>query len=77
MRLNTRPARPTVHASSPPSRGATPDSGPLWVANPSTYDSFVIHYTLPVLTGAQEKTKMNTEITVHPRLHHLGLRLRR
>ena len=37
----------------PPSRAAPQDSGPLWVASPSTYDSF-IHYTLPVLTGAQE-----------------------
>ena len=27
--------------------------GPPWVANPSTYDSF-IHNTLPVFTGAQE-----------------------
>src|SRR5579885_360664 len=46
-RLNTRPARSPVNASSPPSRVATHDSGPLWVANPSTYDSF-IHYTSPV-----------------------------
>jgi hypothetical protein len=46
-RLNTRPARSPVNASTPPSRAAPQDSGPLWVANPSTYDSF-IHYTLPV-----------------------------
>ena len=52
-RLNTRPIRSPVHASTPPSRAAPQDSGPLWVASPSTYDSF-IHYTLPVLTGAQE-----------------------
>jgi hypothetical protein len=52
-RLNTRPARSPVHASALPLRTAPQDSGSLWVANPSTYDSF-IHYTLPVLTGAQE-----------------------
>ena len=52
-RLNTRPIRSPVHASSPPSRAAPQDSGPVWVANPSPYDSF-IHYTSPVLTGAQE-----------------------
>ena len=46
-RLNTRPARSPVHASSPPSRAAPQDSGPVWVANPSPYDSF-IHYTSPV-----------------------------
>jgi hypothetical protein len=51
-RLNTRPARSPVNASSPLLREASHDSGPSWVANPSTYDSF-IHYTLPVLTGAQ------------------------
>ena len=55
-RLNTRPARPPVHASTLPLRTAPQDSGPLWVANPSTYDSF-IHYTLPVLTGARENRK--------------------
>jgi len=27
------------------------DSGPMWFAKPSSYDSF-IHDTLPVLTGA-------------------------
>src|SRR6516164_5568923 len=55
-RLYTRPIRSPVHASTPPSRAAPQDSGPLWVASPSTYDSF-IHYTLPVLTGAQETTE--------------------
>jgi hypothetical protein len=29
----------------------------MWVANPSPYETF-IHYTLPVLTGAQEKRIM-------------------
>ena len=46
-RLNTRPARTPVNASPLPSRAVTHDSGPLWVANPSTYDSF-IHNTSPV-----------------------------
>src|SRR6516164_1113744 len=46
-RLNTRPARSPVHASTPPLRAAPQDSGPGWVANPSPYD-FFIHYTSPV-----------------------------
>src|SRR5690606_20243767 len=46
-RLNTRPARTPVNASTPPLRAAPHDSGPVWVANPSPYDSF-IHNTLPV-----------------------------
>src|SRR5580700_2260180 len=46
-RLNTRPVRPPVNASTPPSRAAPHDSGPLWFANPSTYETF-IHDTLPV-----------------------------
>lgn len=50
-RLNTRPARTPVNASPLPSRATTHDSGPLWAANPSTYDSF-IHYTSPVYPGA-------------------------
>ena len=46
-RLNTRPVRPPVNASTPPSRAAPHDSGPLWFAKPSTYETF-IHDTLPV-----------------------------
>jgi hypothetical protein len=46
-RLNTRPVRPPVNASTPPSRADPHDSGPLWFANPSTYETF-IHDTLPV-----------------------------
>jgi hypothetical protein len=46
-RLNTRPARSLVNASSPPSRAAPHDSGPMWVATSHSYDSF-IHYTSPV-----------------------------
>src|SRR5229473_2666 len=51
-RLNTRPARSPVNASTPPLRAAPHDSGPMWVADPLSYD-FFIHYTSPVLTGAQ------------------------
>jgi len=46
-RLNTRPALPPVNASPPSSRTPTHDSGPVWVATPSPYDSF-IRYTAPV-----------------------------
>ncbi len=46
-RLNTRPARSPVNVSPPPSWTATHDSGPVWVATPSPYDSF-IHNTSPV-----------------------------
>src|ERR1700739_594521 len=51
-RLNTRPARSPVNASTPPLRAAPHDSGSIWVANPLPY-YFFIHYTSPVLTGAQ------------------------
>jgi hypothetical protein len=46
-RLNTRPARTPVNASTTPSRALPHDSGPVWVATPSLRDSF-IHNTLPV-----------------------------
>src|SRR5258705_385373 len=48
----SRPARPPANASTPPSRAAPHDSGPLWFATPSTNETF-IHNTLPVLTGAR------------------------
>src|SRR5438445_2335176 len=51
-RLNTRPVLSPVNASTPPSRAAPHDSGSIWVANPLPYD-FFIHYTSPVLTGAE------------------------
>jgi hypothetical protein len=44
-RLNTRPARSPVNASTPPSRAAPHDSGPMWVATPLSCD-FFIHYNL-------------------------------
>ena len=46
-RLNTWPARIPVNASSRPSRAAAHDSGPVRVATPSPYDSF-IHSNQPV-----------------------------
>ena len=46
-RLNTRPARTPVNASSPSLRAAPHDSGSVWVASPSPYDSF-IRITSPV-----------------------------
>src|SRR5467141_1056512 len=55
-RLNTRPARSPVNASTPPLRAAPHDSGPMWVATSHSYD-FCIHYTSPVLTGAPGETK--------------------
>ena len=36
-RLNTQPTSPLVNASPPPSRATAHDSGPSWLARPSTY----------------------------------------
>jgi hypothetical protein len=46
-RLNTRPARSPVNASPRSLRSAAHDSGPVWVATPSPYDS-CIRNTSPV-----------------------------
>jgi hypothetical protein len=46
-RLNTRPARSPVNTSTSPLRVTPHDSGPMWVADPLSYD-FCIHYTSPV-----------------------------
>src|SRR5262249_11373147 len=46
-RLNTRPARSPVNASLPSSWATAHDSGPVWLAMPSPYDSF-IRNTSPV-----------------------------
>jgi hypothetical protein len=54
-RLNTRPARTPVNASPLPLRAAPHDSGPLWAANPSTYDSF-LHNNLAGLSRHTEST---------------------
>jgi hypothetical protein len=50
-RLNTRPALSLVNASTPPSRAAPHDSGPMSVASLSSRDCF-IHFTSSVLPGA-------------------------
>jgi hypothetical protein len=50
-RLHTRPARTPVNASVMASLPPLHDSGPVWFATPSPYDS-LIHNTLPVLSGA-------------------------
>jgi hypothetical protein len=50
-RLNTSPARSPVNASLTTLQLQPHDSGPIWVANPSSYGT-LIHYFLPVLTGA-------------------------
>src|SRR5713101_5390013 len=46
-RLNTRPVRSPVNASTLPLRAAPHDSGPMWVATSHSCD-FCIHYTSPV-----------------------------
>ena len=61
-RLNTRPARTPVNASTTPSRASPHDSGPLWPATPSTCDSF-IHCTLPVYPGAQHQNSNKLQMT--------------
>jgi hypothetical protein len=46
-RLNTRPARSPVNASTPPLRAAPHDSRPMWVARSRAYH-FCVRYTSPV-----------------------------
>jgi hypothetical protein len=53
-RLNTQPTLSPVNASPRGLLPATHDSGPLWLARPLTYDSF-IHDNLPVYPGALGK----------------------
>jgi hypothetical protein len=50
-RLNTWPIRSPVNASAMALLPPPHDSGPVWIATPSPYATF-IHYTMPVLTGA-------------------------
>ena len=45
--LNTQPVRPPVNASPAPLRTPMHDSGPMWLARPSMYKTF-IYNTLPV-----------------------------
>src|SRR5882724_8540727 len=58
-RLNTRPARSPVNASTPPLQAAPHDSGPMWVATSHSYD-FCIHYTSPVYPAHKEKSMSET-----------------
>ena len=51
-RLNTQPRRPPVNASPPPLRTTAHDSGPVWLATPSPYDTRS-HNISPALAGAQ------------------------
>src|SRR5438309_1420457 len=50
-RLDTPPACTLVNASRPTLRLFAHDSGPVWLARPSPYGSF-IHYSTPVYPGA-------------------------
>ncbi len=50
-RLNTQPARTPVNASTAPLPMLPHDSGPVWLARPSPYETF-IHNTSPALAGA-------------------------
>src|SRR5438046_1066291 len=51
-RLDTQPARTPVNASPTPLRTPTHDSGPVWFATPSPYETF-IHNTSPAFAGAR------------------------
>lgn len=53
-RLDTRPVRIPVIASPLPLRATTHDSGPLWAANPSTYDSLHSQH----LAGLSRRTEV-------------------
>src|SRR5438552_736221 len=59
-RLNTRPARTPVNAS----RTAAHDSGPVWVARPSPYDS-LLRNTSPVYPGAQASRHYGADHRTH------------
>lgn len=49
--VNTWPACTPVPATPAMSPSPAQDAGPRWLANPSSYDSF-IHTSQPILTGA-------------------------
>jgi len=46
-RLNGWPMRPPVNASPRPSRATAHDSGPMWIATPSSQETCTL-YSLPV-----------------------------
>jgi hypothetical protein len=58
-RLNTPPACAPVNASLPALRLRAHDSGPVWLARPSPYGSF-IHTSTPVYPGAPMITNSNS-----------------
>ena len=53
-RLDTQPVRTPVNASPEALRLPAHDSGPVWIATPSPYDSF-IHYIPSIFIGAPAK----------------------
>src|SRR6266542_6872975 len=55
-RLNTRPACSPVNASPPQLPAPTHDSGPLWVATPSTFRT-CIYCTAPISPAHGEKER--------------------
>src|SRR6266542_5726136 len=55
-RLNTRPACSPVNASPPQLPAPTHDSGPLWVATPSTFRT-CIYCTAPISPAHGEREK--------------------
>ena len=54
-RLNTWPARTPVNASAMALLPPPHDSGPMWLATPSSYDS-LIHDTLPIIRRFRVRT---------------------
>ena len=56
-RLNTWPARTPVNASAAALLLPPHDSGPVWLATPSPYGSF-IHYTLPVFPALSGRSSV-------------------
>jgi len=53
-RLDTRPAHSPVNASPLPSRATAHDSGPVWLAKPSPYETFIRCY-LAGFAGARRQ----------------------
>jgi len=64
-RLNTRPARTPVNASPKSLQTSVHDSGPMWLARPSSCDSS-IHTTPPVLIGALKVDSFANQLRVSP-----------
>src|ERR1700727_3045602 len=62
-RLNTQPARTPVNASTTLLRVSPHDSEPMWLARPSSYETF-IHTPPPAFAGAPVPVSGST---IHPR----------